>query len=165
MTGSPAVAGLDPVPVELSPFRAGTVWHCRRYGYLVLAVTLSELAKDDAVYQLDGAAVSARVRADGPTVLELTLGRAPWADTLPVVHAFDEWLHGCLWLTSHLGQAWRVMTGEPHFDGAAIDARTAQPPSTWTFRLYRSPGDDQPPGLGQVRDIRRAFKEAMEVGP
>jgi hypothetical protein len=137
-------------PIDLTPVRAGTVWHHRGVGYCLIRTLLSENARHDGTYQLDGAPVQVDIWQDGPTMLELIMDRARWADSMPAERVFDTWTDsGAL---VRIGRyAWRALTPIPTFPTGMRGA-----PDRWKLHLFRSPTDDEPPHAVYLRELEAA---------
>jgi hypothetical protein len=143
-----------PPPIDLGPVRAGTVWHHGGVGYCLIRTVLSEVASHDSTYQLDGNPIQVNVWQDGPTLLELTMDRARWADSMPVERVFDTWTDGNT-LVRIGAYAWRTMTAVPtHFTpGWRVGPRPKSVPDRWELHLYRSTTDDDDPAAVYLAEL------------
>jgi hypothetical protein len=77
-----SVAGYTPPAVDLSLFRAGTVWEYRCTAWLVTSCVFSECVGQRETRTMAGNVVDVAVRGDGLIKVEMKLERAEWADQL-----------------------------------------------------------------------------------
>jgi hypothetical protein len=148
-----SVAGYTPPAVDLSPFRAGTVWHYSYMGWLVTSLAFSEEVAHHQAKPLTGDAFNVKVMA-GTLEVRMTLERAEWADRLPTTRnmdgfdqfGFDQFGFGPHWLFSDTpqgGQCWTVsdfLSVHDSFGGFPDSL-----PSRLEVTLWRNPLKDLTP--------------------
>lgn len=116
-----------PVPADLAPFRAGSVWRWESQAFIAVTMELIERVRFDQKRTLGGQVFDAKVFTEAPARVRLQMDRAEAFD--PVGDAPDLAGLGSWGLFRFSGQAWRLVM---------VEQARVLPSGILTFEL---PGD------------------------
>lgn len=138
MSVAPDRDGYAPLPVDLEPFRAGTVWHYQgRYAYAIESVQFHDRVRIVRSILGRGGGRCDFAEAD----LDLHLQRVEWADDDQPIRHLDPWAPPApRQSVGYVGnQAWAVIS----YNLFIPDGGKGDLPVTWDLRLRRAWWEDR----------------------